>query len=444
MAGLLGGDDPQGGLLGIDPYSLAIIAQLFSAKKGDNYGLNIANIESQRQAAMNRAQQAQLMKFQINQAQRAEQDDLAARKTIQDYYANQQNPQAGPPVPVGAPGGGTTLAPAGQPAAPTQASGGKFDTFNRYNALADQLERSGNLPQSKLYRDLAEKFRPELKDTKTLTDPQSGQRVTVNFYKDGTREVVPFAPDKEKLHFMDTGGAVQGMDAFSGAPVGQPMAKTQSPDSIASNAVAKRGQNMTDARERISIAYNTGFGAQQYGMQVPQIPGVNTQGMTPHTANTVAVDVGKKQGEAVQQARLQLPAVEASTKQTIDLVDKLLTHPGFSTTVGMKGPTGAFAAAGYPIPGTDAADFVTLQHQVVGKQFLQAYETLKGAGQITEVEGKKATSAIAAMDNAQSEAAYRAAARDFQSTMKGALQRMQSRAAGNVGGSSQWSIRPLD
>src|SRR5690349_19028764 len=203
MAGLFGGDDPQGGLLGIDPYALATIAQLFGAKKGDNYGLNIANIESQRQAAMNRAQQGQLTALQIKQAQQAYNDDQAARKTIQDYYTNQQNPQAGPPAPVAAPGGGTTLAP-GQPTAPTQASGGKFDTFNRYNALADQLERSGNLPQSKLYRDLAEKFRPELKDTKTLTDPQSGQRVTVNFYKDGTREVVPFAPDKEKLHFADT------------------------------------------------------------------------------------------------------------------------------------------------------------------------------------------------------------------------------------------------
>lgn len=232
MAGLFGEDgQQQGGLLGIDPYTLATIAQLFGAKKGDNWGLNIANIESQRQAAQNRAQQGQLTQFQINQAKRAEQDDLAARKTIADFYQGQQGPpspsgaapqQQGQPVAIPAPGGGTTVAPEG-------AGSGKFSTFNRYNAIADQLERSGNLPQSKAYRDLAEKFRPELKDTKTLTDPQSGQRVTVNFYKDGTREVVPFAPDKEKAHMADTGGSVVPLDPFTGQPLGGGIKKTMAP-----------------------------------------------------------------------------------------------------------------------------------------------------------------------------------------------------------------------
>src|SRR5690349_8755388 len=109
MAGLFGGDDPQGGLLGIDPYSLATIAQLFGAKKGDNYGLNIANIESQRQAAMNRAQQAQVTKLQVQemmrqQAMQRQKDALASQSFAPGVQPLTPNDDQGNPMPS-SPGG---------------------------------------------------------------------------------------------------------------------------------------------------------------------------------------------------------------------------------------------------------------------------------------------------------------------------------------------------
>jgi len=74
----------------------------------------------------------------------------------------------------------------------------------------------------------------------------------VNIYDDGTTSVVPFGPDQEKAHFLDTGQQIGAVDPFTGQPVagGGLYQKQQTPDSLASNQVTIRGQNMTDARSR--------------------------------------------------------------------------------------------------------------------------------------------------------------------------------------------------
>jgi hypothetical protein len=64
-------------------------------------------------------------------------------------------------------------------------------------------------------------------------------------------------------------------------------------------------------------------------------------------------------------------------------------------------------------PGTDEADFQSLMRQVKGKQFLQAFESLKGGGPITDIEGTKATEAMARMNMAQSEEAFMAGVLEF-------------------------------
>src|SRR5690348_8487709 len=111
MAGLLGdmGDEYQGGLLGMNPYTLATIAQLFGAKKGDNWGLAIANIESQRQAAQNRAQQAKITQVQLQQAQRQfaqqNQKDALAQRAFAPNQNLVQNDDEGNPLPSSGGGG---------------------------------------------------------------------------------------------------------------------------------------------------------------------------------------------------------------------------------------------------------------------------------------------------------------------------------------------------
>ena len=73
-----------------------------------------------------------------------------------------------------------------------------------------------------------------------------------------------------------------------------------------------------------------------------------------------------------------------------------------------------------------AKDFDVRLDQLKGQQFLQAFESLKGGGAITEIEGKKATDAIARMDAASSEAEFTKAAREFQSVIRQGVARAKN------------------
>jgi len=91
----------------------------------------------------------------------------------------------------------------------------------------------------------------------------------------------------------------------------------------------------------------------------------------------------------------------------------------------MKGFESAVGASALPgarfVPGSAARDFVASHDQAVGAAFMQAFETLKGGGQITVTEGEKATAALTRMNLAQSEAEYVRAAREFQTEVKKVL-----------------------
>lgn len=66
--------------------------------------------------------------------------------------------------------------------------------------------------------------------------------------------------------------------------------------------------------------------------------------------------------------------------------------------------------------------------QLQGKAFLEAFENLKGGGQITEVEGRKATEAIARLNASQSEKAFRAALSELRDVVGAGLERARQRA----------------
>lgn len=97
-------------------------------------------------------------------------------------------------------------------------------------------------------------------------------------------------------------------------------------------------------------------------------------------------------------------------------------HPGFTTVVGATMLPGARF-----VPGTSAADFQARFDQIKGSAFLQAYETLKGGGQITNIEGEKGTAALNRMSIAQSEREFIQAAREFQEVVQKGLERAQAR-----------------
>lgn len=103
-------------------------------------------------------------------------------------------------------------------------------------------------------------------------------------------------------------------------------------------------------------------------------------------------EVGKAQGEATT----ALPGQEMSFDVMASTIDKLEKHPGADKTFGLPN------ALLPNVPGGDAADFEALRQQLTGQAFLLQFDKLRGAGQITEAEGKKATDALTTLATTQS------------------------------------------
>lgn len=132
---------------------------------------------------------------------------------------------------------------------------------------------------------------------------------------------------------------------------------------------------------------------------------------------------GKVAGEDATKTQIGLPTVLAQGEEAIRLADELLTHPGMKQAVGGSSLTGV-----QYVPGTKAHDFSIRLNQIKGKQFLQAYETLKGGGQITEIEGQKATDAMSRMNSTGSEKEFEKATREFQQVIRNGMNRAKMRA----------------
>jgi hypothetical protein len=129
--------------------------------------------------------------------------------------------------------------------------------------------------------------------------------------------------------------------------------------------------------------------------------------------------VADLQDKADARARAK-DAGAASIQNQIAVIDKALSHPGRKTATGLSG---TLDPRNY-VPGTDATDFRAVLDQIGGAAFLQAFESLKGGGAITEVEGKKATDAVARLNRAQSDAEFETALRDLRKVMSDGYERL--------------------
>lgn len=215
--------------------------------------------------------------------------------------------------------------------------------------------------------------------------------------------------DKLLPHFekFDTGGQIMSMtvDPITGRTVQTgAVKKTMTPGEIAKLEEDRRQFKLSQELEREKI-------------------GAKAQGNAA---------IAKEQAQAAQ----ALPNIESSANMAIQNIDELLKHPGFSSSVG--------AGVGHitkHVPGTDAADFNARLEQLQGGAFLQAFNSLKGGGQITEIEGKKATSAITRMSTAQSEKEFKKAAEEFKQVIQTGLNNAR-KAAGKQ--SVEYGAHPSD
>lgn len=157
-----------------------------------------------------------------------------------------------------------------------------------------------------------------------------------------------------------------------------------------------------------------------------------------------AVSAAQATGTAQAGAAFDLPRVKQNVTQAIDTIDKLIKAPGLGAITGL--------ASKLPIiPGTDQANADALAKQVEGQTFLQAFQSLRGGGAITDVEGTKGTAAVARLQRSQTKEEYIQSLKDAREIFQIGLDRIAQQASGKPvpretapsKNSSGWSISPV-
>lgn len=99
--------------------------------------------------------------------------------------------------------------------------------------------------------------------------------------------------------------------------------------------------------------------------------------------------VGEAEGKRLTKAESALD----DANMILSLIDQVLNHPRLHTATG---PLGVVLSR---IPGTDAIAIQSMLDQIRGQVFLQAFDRLRGSGQISNIEGVKAEQARARLDS---------------------------------------------
>jgi hypothetical protein len=125
----------------------------------------------------------------------------------------------------------------------------------------------------------------------------------------------------------------------------------------------------------------------------------------------------EKQGTVEGEQEAEKPKTVAKGERMLASIDAALKDPG---TFVATGPIGGLLPNVFPAAtrGQSRID------QIQGQTFLQAYQDLKGAGQITEVEGKKGEAALSRLANqSMSDEDYRQALLDLRDVVEKGLAR---------------------
>jgi hypothetical protein len=131
----------------------------------------------------------------------------------------------------------------------------------------------------------------------------------------------------------------------------------------------------------------------------------------------------KVEGTAQGKAVVDLPKAEADGKLVMDTIDKALApHPGKSWSVGTM-------FKDIPaLPGTATADYRAILDQLGSQTFLEAYNSLKGGGAISNYEDKRASAAKARLSTAQSVPEFDKALQEYKEIVQSGVERMRTLA----------------
>ncbi len=239
----------------------------------------------------------------------------------------------------------------------------------------------------------------------TLVDPRTNQPVFTAAQNGIQTTYGPGGAQSQAVPgYGDANAAIQGAEAGAIAAARHPYEIAQNRDSQTTGAML----------DLVDVPDGRGGMIRMPRAQAAQMLGGQPQAAAQGTAQAA---LGTTVSPRVQEARQMLPKVDNQVSTMVNTIDQILNHKGLDYSVGVwgKAPT---------VPGTPQADVRALQDQIQGQAFLQAFESLKGGGAITEVEGKKAEQAIGRLQSTQSPAAYRESLKE----LRGMLQAAQERA----------------
>lgn len=340
-------------------------------------GIGAVDENRQRKAAAKRAQQAE--EFQAFQMQQAMAQAAAQKAAAQEQSrVNGILPslitrpsQAAPALNVD-----SLLPPEFRAGTPTQAAvpaseGG----FNMQEALRQRVPLKTIEELQKLTA--GPEYSPEVR-----YDQEGRAFMTA---KNGAVKYLDKIKARDKLIETDLGGTKGFRTEYSPTLLGS-LPKTQSPDSVASNALGwannaatLRGQNMTDARAR--------------------------------DLNDITRGEKKKVEELTKGGQI------ASFDTMLGTLDRLGKHPGLSRSVGL---TGAFPT----MPGSDSANFQAELDTFQSQAFIPMVSQLKGMGALSDAEGKKLTAAVGALNPKMGEKAFRESVQRITDEMESARARV--------------------
>lgn len=241
---------------------------------------------------------------------------------------------------------------------------------------------------------------------------------------------------------LPTGGAMP-----AGSPAGAPM-------------------NMPAGNMPVNAMPAGGAPAMPSGSMPSQVPVAGGGNMSPAAMSAankeIFVDVEKRRRENLEKSPQVIATITDTLRNVEDLIgdarvikdskgkekiDYTVTQDG-KQVQGRKPAAGFETAVGFGLPsyltpaGSSAADFKVRLDQIKDRTFLQAFETLKGSGQITEKEGEKATSALNRMSTAQSEIEFIKAAREFEQNLRTGMDMAKKKAGLPTGGTAKLRWNP--
>ena len=466
MAGLLGTgwDDPQSSVV------MGLASGLLSANGSQGLGAGFSNANQAYQAAQEQAMKRRLLEAQLaNYASEVEARKLATVKDqrqqsmIESMFGGGSQPGAGQPAnagplgasPAGPAGGGNLVERARALGIPDDAiksdmlfNGGKGIAKMLFDKGAPDMQVSNGYAYDK--NRLGAGFMP------SQSTSQSGQTSMTRIGQDGLPVVsAPTGAIDTYRAYQDAEQAAKArLDPFTvPATKGNPNPTLTTRDAFA-RSVQPAGQNglFNQGGGALSPELQAAIiaDAQRNGVQNPQVnltaPGVRNpafgllQGQPEPQAGPagIALQSDAEKAGLVKQAEANVKPIEQRQSDMTKanylngLVTQALEHPGLNAATGIQG---AIDPRNY-IPGTDAKNFGVLKDQIKGAAFMQAYESLKGGGQITEIEGEKATNAIARLNTAQSTDEYKKALTEFKGVIGTALDRMKANMPKNSGGAT--------